>query len=88
MQIPDRDVACINDGSTKLMKRKYLFIKFQALTSGSIPGFVDVVLNFDSRALQDDNIITQVKAPFLHSTQASIKIRFTSSTVAVLIERR
>ncbi len=32
----------------------------QAITSGTIPGFVDVVLNFDTKSLQDDNIITQV----------------------------
>jgi len=29
------------------------------LTSGSIPGFVDVVLNFDSEAMSEDNIISQ-----------------------------
>jgi ethanolaminephosphotransferase len=31
----------------------------QALTSGTIPGFVDVVLNFDSKALTEDNLISQ-----------------------------
>ncbi|WAR23878.1 PIGG-like protein [Mya arenaria] len=33
--------------------------RIKALTSGSIPGFVDVVLNFDSRSLTEDNIISQ-----------------------------
>ncbi|KAH3721151.1 hypothetical protein DPMN_064067 [Dreissena polymorpha] len=33
--------------------------RIKALTSGSIPGFVDVVLNFDSSSLSEDNIITQ-----------------------------
>ncbi len=41
-----------------------LFCRSQALTSGGIPGFVDVVLNFDSQALQDDNLITQVRQTF------------------------
>lgn len=36
----------------------YLFS--QALTSGSIPGFVDVVMNFDSSALADDNLVSQL----------------------------
>ena len=34
---------------------------FQALTTGGIPGFVDVVLNFNSKQLIEDNIITQLK---------------------------
>ncbi|ESO92394.1 hypothetical protein LOTGIDRAFT_55894, partial [Lottia gigantea] len=34
---------------------------FQALTTGSIPGFLDVILNFGSDSLQEDNIITQMK---------------------------
>lgn len=33
--------------------------RIKALTSGTIPGFVDVVLNFDSKSLKDDNIVTQ-----------------------------
>lgn len=32
----------------------------QAITTGSIPGFVDVVLNFGSTALYEDNIVTQL----------------------------
>ena len=39
----------------------YLYTFAQAITSGSIPGFVDVVLNFGSTALTDDNLITQMK---------------------------
>ena len=35
-------------------------IDFQALTTGGIPGFVDVVLNFDSSALLEDNLISQL----------------------------
>lgn len=34
---------------------------FKALTTGGIPGFVDVVLNFDSKSLLEDNMITQMK---------------------------
>jgi ethanolamine phosphate transferase 2 subunit G len=33
----------------------------QAITTGSPPSFVDVVLNFGSPALEEDNIITQLK---------------------------
>ncbi|XP_053394935.1 GPI ethanolamine phosphate transferase 2-like [Mercenaria mercenaria] len=33
--------------------------RIKALTSGTIPGFVDVVLNFDSKSLTEDNLITQ-----------------------------
>lgn len=33
----------------------------QALTTGGIPGFVDVVLNFGSSSLQEDNLVTQMK---------------------------
>ena len=33
----------------------------QALTTGGIPGFVDVMLNFDSKKLTEDNLITQLK---------------------------
>ena len=39
----------------------YELIILQALTSGTIPGFVDVVLNFDSESLTEDNMITQLK---------------------------
>lgn len=42
-----------------LLVCNYVALLSQALTSGSIPGFVDVVLNFDSKSLQDDNIISQ-----------------------------
>ncbi|KAK3577520.1 hypothetical protein CHS0354_026476 [Potamilus streckersoni] len=35
--------------------------RIKALTTGSIPGFIDVVMNFDSAALMEDNIITQMK---------------------------
>ena len=34
---------------------------FQALTTGTIPGFVDVVLNFDSSSLEEDNLLYQMK---------------------------
>lgn len=33
----------------------------QALTTGSIPGFIDVVMNLNSPALLEDNIIWQAK---------------------------
>ena len=33
----------------------------QAITTGDIPGFVDVVLNFGSSDLRDDNVLTQFK---------------------------
>jgi len=33
----------------------------QALTTGGIPGFIDVVFNFDSKSLQEDNLISQMK---------------------------
>ncbi|XP_071954427.1 GPI ethanolamine phosphate transferase 2-like isoform X2 [Antedon mediterranea] len=35
--------------------------RVKALTSGTIPGFVDVILNVDSKALLEDNIIYQLK---------------------------
>jgi hypothetical protein len=38
----------------------YNYLHFQAITTGGIPGFVDVVLNFDSSELQEDNLITQL----------------------------
>lgn len=36
--------------------------RIKALTSGSIPGFVDVVVNLNSHALQEDNLVSQAKA--------------------------
>ncbi|KAL4236584.1 hypothetical protein ACF0H5_004969 [Mactra antiquata] len=33
--------------------------RIKALTSGTIPGFIDVVLNFDSKTLTEDNFVTQ-----------------------------
>ncbi|XP_041357687.1 GPI ethanolamine phosphate transferase 2-like [Gigantopelta aegis] len=35
--------------------------RIKAITTGDIPGFVDVVLNFGVSGLQDDNILTQFK---------------------------
>ncbi|XP_064624734.1 GPI ethanolamine phosphate transferase 2-like [Lineus longissimus] len=35
--------------------------RIKALATGGIPGFVDVVLNFDSSELQEDNLITQLR---------------------------
>ena len=34
---------------------------FQSLVTGNIPGFVDVVLNFGSTVLMEDNLIGQLK---------------------------
>ncbi|XP_038067986.1 GPI ethanolamine phosphate transferase 2-like [Patiria miniata] len=34
--------------------------RIKALTSGTIPGFVDIVLNLDSTALVEDNLISQM----------------------------
>ena len=34
----------------------------QALTTGTVPGFVDVVLNFDTTVMHDDNILSQLHA--------------------------
>lgn len=36
--------------------------RIKALTSGSIPGFVDVVVNLNSHALQEDNFVSQARA--------------------------
>lgn len=36
-------------------------IPLQALTTGSIPGFIDVVMNLNSPALSEDNLIWQAK---------------------------
>ena len=38
--------------------------RIKALTSGGVPGFLDVVMNFASDELKTDNIITQL-VPFL-----------------------
>lgn len=37
-------------------------ICLQALTTGSIPGFIDVIMNLNSPALLEDNLIQQAKA--------------------------
>lgn len=37
------------------------YIPPQALTTGSIPGFIDVVMNLNSPALLEDNLIWQAK---------------------------
>ncbi|XP_013405157.1 GPI ethanolamine phosphate transferase 2 [Lingula anatina] len=34
--------------------------RIKAMTTGGIPGFIDVVLNFDSKSLTEDNFITQL----------------------------
>ena len=34
----------------------------QAITTGNIPSFIDVVLNFGSVALEEDNLVSQLKA--------------------------
>lgn len=34
----------------------------QALTTGTIPGFVDVILNFDTNVMREDNILSQLHA--------------------------
>ncbi|XP_034037058.1 GPI ethanolamine phosphate transferase 2 [Thalassophryne amazonica] len=36
--------------------------RIKALTTGSIPGFIDVVMNLNSPALLEDNLISQAKA--------------------------
>ena len=38
-----------------------IYFLLQALTTGGIPGFIDVVLNLDSKSLQEDNLISQMK---------------------------
>ncbi len=37
----------------------FYIYRFQALTTGGIPGFVDVVMNFGSAELKDDSLIEQ-----------------------------
>ena len=39
-----------------------LLLLLQALTTGSIPGFIDVVMNLNSPALLEDNLLWQAKA--------------------------
>ena len=34
---------------------------FKAITTGTIPGFIDVILNVDSKELSEDNLVTQMK---------------------------
>lgn len=34
----------------------------QAITTGGIPGFVDIIMNVDSSALQEDNLLAQLKS--------------------------
>jgi len=34
----------------------------QALTTGTVPGFVDVVLNFNTAVMHEDNILSQLRA--------------------------
>ncbi|XP_012941820.1 GPI ethanolamine phosphate transferase 2 [Aplysia californica] len=36
--------------------------RIKAITTGNIPSFIDVVLNFGSVALEEDNIVSQLKA--------------------------
>uniref|UniRef100_A0A672QDE1 Phosphatidylinositol glycan anchor biosynthesis class G (EMM blood group) n=1 Tax=Sinocyclocheilus grahami TaxID=75366 RepID=A0A672QDE1_SINGR len=38
------------------------YVRHQALTTGSIPGFIDVVMNLNSPALLEDNLIWQAKS--------------------------
>ena len=37
-----------------------LLIIQQGITTGTVPGFIDFVINLDSKALQEDNIILQM----------------------------
>ena len=39
------------------VQRVMVHVQSQALTTGSIPGFVDVVLNFGSSELTEDNLV-------------------------------
>jgi len=34
---------------------------YQALTTGTVPNFIDLILNLDSSAVQQDNIIYQAR---------------------------
>ena len=38
----------------------FIIIYLQALTTGTIPGFIDVVLNLNSHELTEDNLISQM----------------------------
>lgn len=44
-----------------VIKKKKKPICLQAITTGSIPGFIDVVMNLNSPALLEDNLIWQAK---------------------------
>ena len=39
-----------------------ILLLFQSITTGGIPGFVDVVLNFDTAKLTEDNLVSQLKS--------------------------
>ncbi|XP_072519782.1 GPI ethanolamine phosphate transferase 2 isoform X2 [Salminus brasiliensis] len=49
------------DIKTEEWKKCCLLGRSQALTTGSIPGFIDVVMNLNSPALLEDNLIWQAK---------------------------
>ena len=50
----------------------FKLILIQALVTGTIPGFVDVVLNFGSSVLNEDNLIGQLKSDTRTSDRWSI----------------
>ena len=50
----------------------FKLILIQALVTGTIPGFVDVVLNFGSSVLNEDNLIGQLKSDSRTSDRWSI----------------
>jgi ethanolaminephosphotransferase len=41
--------------------RSHCISSFKAITTGTIPGFIDVILNVDSKELSEDNLVTQMK---------------------------
>jgi ethanolaminephosphotransferase len=41
--------------------KSHCILYFKAITSGTIPGFIDVILNVDSKELSEDNLVTQMK---------------------------
>ena len=43
------------------MREVTSLLSFQALTTGGIPGFVDMIFNLDSKSLKEDNLINQMK---------------------------
>jgi len=53
-------VLAVTDKLYFVMKLISILISLQALTTGTVPGFIDVVLNFDTSAMQDDNILSQL----------------------------